>query len=114
LFRKLPSRTSFGRQAANLSQYKRLTQRRLAAQMEALSDQVHLIDGLPIPACEFRRTHFCRSFQGEASYGYCAAKAKTYYGFRGHLNITASGVITNCCWLNRHHLYPLRFAQTVS
>lgn len=95
LFPKLSSRTSFLRQAANLSQYKRLMQQRLAAQLGASSDQVHLIDGLPIPVCEFRRAHFCRSFPGEASYGYCAAKAKTYYGFRGHLNITASGVITD-------------------
>lgn len=32
---------------------------------------------------------------GEAAYGYCAAKQQTYYGFHGHLLITATGVITS-------------------
>lgn len=27
-------------------------------------------------------------------YGYCAAKQQTYYGFHGHLLLTATGVIT--------------------
>ncbi|MEP0770123.1 IS982 family transposase, partial [Trichocoleus sp. ST-U1] len=36
----------------------------------------------------------CRSFKGEAAYGYCAAKQQTYYGFHGHLLISATGVIT--------------------
>jgi hypothetical protein len=35
----------------------------------------------------------CRSFKGEAAYGYCAAKKQTYYGFHGHLLISLTGVI---------------------
>lgn len=96
-FPQLGSRTSFARQAANLSQYKALMQQHLAAHLGAFTQTVHLIDGFPIPVCEFRRAHFCRSFPGEAGYGYCASKGKTYYGFHGHLNITTDGVITSFC-----------------
>lgn len=36
----------------------------------------------------------CQSFQGVASYGYCATKDEKFYGFRGHLDISLRGVIT--------------------
>lgn len=48
-----------------------------------------------IPLCGFSRAARCRSFQGQADYGYCAAKKQTYYGFHGHLLISARGVITS-------------------
>lgn len=94
LFPGLNSRWAFVRQAANLWQYKALLQQRLAAQLGAFMDPVHLVDGIPIPLCSFTRAPQCRSFQGEAAYGYCAAKKQTYYGFYGHLLISATGVIT--------------------
>jgi hypothetical protein len=93
-FPGLASRCAFVRQAANLWQYKALLQQRLAAQLGAFNDSVHLVDGLPIPLCGFSRAPSCRSFKGIAAYGYCAAKQQTYYGFHGHLLISATGVIT--------------------
>ena len=93
LFPDLASRSSFVRQAANLWQYKGVLQQRLAQQLGAFADDVHLIDGLPIPLCCFGRAPSCRSFQAEPTYGYCAAKKQTYYGFHGHLLISISGVI---------------------
>lgn len=94
LFPGLNSRSAFVRQAANLWQYKELLQQLLAAKLEAFTTPVHLIDGIPIPLCCFSRAPRCRSFQGEAAYGYCAAKKQTYYGFHGHLLISVTGVIT--------------------
>lgn len=94
LFPKLSSRSAFVRQAANLWQYKELLQQRFAIQLGAFADAVHLIDGIPIPLCCFSRAPRCRSFKGEAAYGYCAAKKQTYYGFHGHLLISSTGVIT--------------------
>lgn len=94
LFPHLSSRTSFTRQAANLWQYKHLLQQQLATVLGAFDDSVHLVDGLPIVLCNFRHAPGCASFQGEASYGYCAAKAEHFYGFRGHLSVTLTGVIT--------------------
>lgn len=93
-FPNLKSRSSFVRQAANLWQYKELLQQRLAQQMGAFSENIHLVDGIPIPLCCFSRAPQCRSFLGEASYGYCAAKKQTYYGFQGHLMMSAGGIIT--------------------
>jgi hypothetical protein len=94
LFPKLPSRSSFVRQAANLWQYKQRLQQHIARKLGAFDDGVHLMDGLPIPLCCFTYACRCRSFRGEADYGYCAAKKEHFYGFRGHLNISAAGVIT--------------------
>ncbi len=82
------------RQAANLWQYKALLQQHLAAQLGAFGDPVHLVDGLPIPLCGLTRAPRCQSFKGVAAYGYCAAKKQFYYGFHGHLLITATGLIT--------------------
>lgn len=93
-FPRLGSRCAFVRQAANLWQYKALLQQHLAAELGAFSDPVHLVDGIPIPLCGFSRAPSCRSFKGVAAYGYCAAKKQTYYGFHGHLLISATGVIT--------------------
>jgi len=94
MFPKMKSRSTFVRQAANLWHYKQELQQVLARQLGALNDNIHIIDGIPIPLCCFSRAPSCRSFQGEANYGYCAAKKKPYYGFHGHLLISASGVIT--------------------
>lgn len=90
----LGSRSAFVRLAANLWQYKAMLQQHIAEQLGAYEEDVHLVDGIPIPLCQFSRASQCRSFRGEADYGYCAAKKQTYYGFHGHLLITATGVIT--------------------
>lgn len=55
---------------------------------------MHLVDGLPIPVCRFTRASRSRIFRGEAAYGYCAAKDEIYYGFHGHLLISATGICT--------------------
>ena len=62
--------------------------------MNGFQDNIHIIDGIPIPLCGFTRASQCQSFQGEADYGYCAAKKEKYYGFHGHLMITGTGIIT--------------------
>ncbi|NJR41807.1 MAG: IS982 family transposase [Akkermansiaceae bacterium] len=94
LFPELASRTSFTRQAANLWQYKHLLQQQFAEHLGVFDECVHLVDGLPIVLCNFRHAPRCASFQAEASYGYCAAKAEHFYGFHGHLSVTLKGVIT--------------------
>jgi IS5 family transposase len=93
-FPNLSSRSSFVRQAANLWQYKQRLQQQLASELGAFEDDVHLIDGLPMPLCCLTYASRCQSFQGVAAFGYCAAKDESFYGFRGHLCISLSGVIT--------------------
>lgn len=94
LFPKIPERTTFVRQAANLHELKRLLQTRIAAELGGYADRLHIIDGLPMPVCKFARAAFSRIFKENAAYGYCASKQETYYGFHGHVVINSIGVIT--------------------
>lgn len=94
LFPNLPSRTTFARQAANLWMLKIRLQQELARQLGAFDDPIHWIDGIPIPVCHFARAYFSKHFRGDVTYGYCAAKKETYYGFKGHLLISLRGIVT--------------------
>jgi hypothetical protein len=51
------------------------------------------VDSLPLDACQFARATFCHRFRGEADYGYCHLRERTYYGFRLHLRTSRDGVI---------------------
>lgn len=97
-FPKMPDRSNFARQAANLHVVKRLLQESLATGLNAFEDTLHIIDGLPIPICKFARANFSHIFKGEAAYGYCASKKEHYYGFRGHVVISSTGVITGAAF----------------
>jgi len=96
LFPRLGERTTFLRQAANLWKVKEEIRERLLKTLLPDGSQISIADGFPMPVCNFRRAHFAKAFKGNASYGYCAAKAMTYYGLKGHLLIDLSGVIVGC------------------
>src|SRR5262245_43127507 len=83
-------RTTFTRQAANLWRAKQLIQQRLAEKLRG-DDPVWLVDSLPIDACQFARVTFCRRFAGEADYGYCHLRKRTFFGFRLHLRVSRAG-----------------------
>jgi hypothetical protein len=85
-------RTTFARQAANVWHLKQLLHHRLAEHL-AGGDPVWLVDSLPVDACQFARAKFCRRFAGEADYGYCHLRKRTFYGFRLHLLCSRDGVI---------------------
>jgi hypothetical protein len=85
-------RTTFARQAANLWRIKQLLHERLARKL-AGDDPVWLVDSLPIDACQFARATFCQRFAGQADYGYCHLRKRTFYGFRLHLRTSRDGVI---------------------
>jgi hypothetical protein len=85
-------RTTFTRQAANLWRVKQLIQERLAHRLLG-ADPLWLVDSLPIDACQFARATFCRRFAGQADYGYCHLRKRTFYGFRLHLRTSRDGVI---------------------
>lgn len=92
-FPNLPCRTTFVRQCANLWQIKQLIQKEFSIILGAFDADVHIIDGFPIPVCHFARARRGKLFKGEAGYGRCVAKNQVYYGFKGHLVITGSGLI---------------------
>lgn len=92
-FPHLGSRSSFTKQMANLFNVKQRVQQQLVRKMAASTDQVHIVDGVPIAVCHFARAYFSKCFKGEADYGYCASKKQRYYGFKGHVCINGYGVI---------------------
>jgi len=56
-------------------------------------DNIHFIDGFPIPVCRYARARKHKNFKGSAGFSYCAAKQEKYYGFKGHVVINLSGMI---------------------
>lgn len=93
-FPKMPCRTTFTRQAANLWKYKQILQEKIARRLGALDDNIHIVDAFPIPVCKLARASRNRLFKGESSLGFCATKNEYYFGFKGHLNISFNGVIS--------------------
>lgn len=92
-FPNLGSRANFAKQSANLWALKKRIQDYMAWTSGALEDSVHLVDGFPVPVCNYSRASGCRCFKGEADFGYCATKDEKYYGFEGHVVISFEGII---------------------
>src|SRR3954464_10814373 len=86
-FPALGSYPAFARQCAALS----LIKQRILELLFPASDTIHILDGFPIPVCRACRGNRCRTFRGEAAWGYCATKKEHFYGLRGHLVITLAG-----------------------
>jgi hypothetical protein len=93
LFPALGSRTTFVRQAANLWAVKQRLHARLVRRLGAYEQDLFIVDGLPMPVCAFCRAPRVRCFRGEAAFGYCRSKKQRYFGFKGEVVITASGLI---------------------
>ncbi len=93
-FPKLPERSLFVRQAANLWQVKMKIQQRLVRRFGQADAAIQVIDTMPMPMCVYTRARRDRCFKPEADYGYCAAKQLHYYGFKLGLRISQLGMIT--------------------
>lgn len=95
LFPSIPDRSVFVRQSANLWVVKQKLRQELLATLITDENGLRIIDGLPLPVCNFRRAYFSKVFKGTADYGYCASKNLRYYGLKGHLLVDAAGVIVD-------------------
>jgi hypothetical protein len=89
-FPNLGSRTTFTRQASNLSSVKQKLLEYIRKQCP--SNDLYLFDGFPIPICNIKRVCRKNPFWGQGNSGYCAAKDKKYFEFKGHLLINQNGV----------------------
>lgn len=65
-------------------------------------DNIHFIDGFPIPVCRYARAKKHKNFKESAGFSYCAAKQEKYYGFKGHIVINFSGMITGYTFAPAH------------
>ncbi len=96
MFSGLVSRTTFLRQAANLWAIKQEIRKAFVEKLLPFGSDLSIVDGFPIPVCGFKRAYFSKLFKENADYGYCAAKALNYFGFKGHLLINENGLILDC------------------
>ena len=53
---------------------------------------IHLVDGFSVDACVTTRAKNSTVYKGEAAYGYCTAKKKSFYLFQGYFMTDARGV----------------------
>ena len=99
VFKSLPERSRLNRRRRNLSGASEVLRRALVHFFP--ETQVFLVDSFPIPICDFKRAKTSKSdlkWETEASsrlatYRHCATKSlATFFGFRGHLITTATGV----------------------
>lgn len=90
-FPQLGSYPNFSKQCANLWQVNQQITVKLTSTFGF--DNIHFIDGFPIPVCRYARARRHKNFKGSAGFSYCAAKQEKYYGFKGHIVINLSGMI---------------------
>ena len=98
LFPCLPERSRFNRRRRNLSRASEVLRQALTAYVP--KTDVFIVDSFPMPICDFKRAKPSKSAlkwadaSGTlATYGHCATKGLgTFFGFRGHLITTDTGV----------------------
>ena len=95
-FPRLPNRSLFVRQAANLWQVKTAIWQALVKRSGQHTNPVQVIDTLPLPVCTYTRSRRERCFKTVADYRHCAAKKLDYYGFKLGLRVSALGMMTHC------------------
>lgn len=95
LFPKQPTRTRFNRRRRNLMGAINQIHLLLLPVLDVAQDAHAAIDSLPIPVVQF---HLAPQRSREwdvngATFGHCASKKQTFFGYRLHLAITLGGVI---------------------
>lgn len=90
LFPKMPDRSNFVRQAANLWKVKET----LFEYLQTYTGKwLQILDSMPIEVCKFVRAKYTKLFKGSASYGKWFGQ--TFFGYRLHLKITRIGMISS-------------------
>ena len=89
-FPRMPKFKAFAKQCANLCWVKHVILERLFANQ----DDIHIIDGVPMPVCHKARAYRSHMLDEHTAWGYCAAKDEKYYGLRGHVVIGLKGFVS--------------------
>lgn len=88
LFPRMPDRSNFVRQAANLWKIKE----KLLHYLQRYSDKwLQILDSMPLEVCKFVRARHGKLFKGSARYGKWFGQ--TFFGYRLHLKINNIGMI---------------------
>ena len=97
LFPILPCQSRFNRRRRHLGEIVNRIRQMLLSDIEAASDQLCVIESLPIPVMQF---HLVPSSTNNwscygADYGRVESKKQTFFGYKLHLLVSASGVIVD-------------------
>lgn len=95
LIPRLPERSRFNRRRRNLMGAINQIRHIVVTMLDVAQDAYGAIDSLPIPVVAFHLAP-ARSRDWDAhaaSYGQCASKKQTFFGYRLHLLVTLGGVI---------------------
>lgn len=87
-FPKLPDRSNFVRQCANLWYVKQCFFEYLSRSQD---HYLQILDSMPIEVCKFVRSRTTKQFNETAAYGMWFGR--TFFGYRLHLKITDIGII---------------------
>ena len=95
LFPRLPERSRFNRRRRNLMGAINQIRHLVLSVLDVALDAHAAIDSLPIPVVQFHLApHRTREWDVHgATFGYCASKKQTFFGYRLHLVVTLGGVI---------------------
>lgn len=85
LFPKFCDRTRFNRTRRSLHSVIDEIRKQLTCILGYQYESVRIVDSIPISVYKFGRAYFHKSFKVGATYGYCASKKETYYGFKLHV-----------------------------
>jgi hypothetical protein len=107
-FPRLPDRTNFSRQCANLWRVKETFIYYLAKDRDRF---IQILDSMPLEVCKFARAKTAKVFKGEASYGKWFGM--TFFGFRLHLKITSYGLIERFV-LAPANIHDIRFVESLT
>jgi Transposase DDE domain len=95
LFPRLPERSRFNRRRRNLMGAIKTIRQIVLSLLDVAQEAYGAIDSIPLPVVAFhlapQRT---RDWDAAgATFGYCASKKQTFFGYRLHLVVTLGGVI---------------------
>lgn len=90
-FPRLGSYKCFAKHCANLCWIKEAILQRI---FSGRDEDIHIIDGVPMPVCHNARAYRARMLSEASAWGYCAAKDEHYYGIRGHVVLGLNGLIS--------------------
>lgn len=71
-----------------------------------------IIDSLPIPLCQPIRNHRAKVFRTKADIGYNATKRIWFYGFKGHFQVTDSGIVV-AYTITKASLHDIKAVKTL-
>jgi hypothetical protein len=93
LFPKLLDQSQFNRRARNLRLIVEQLRRSWLSELGASQQMCFLLDTKPVPVVGVKRSNRRSDFAGSASYGHCASRSMTYFGYKLVALTTLDGVL---------------------